>query len=100
QVGATCLLAGARREMRQLPEATDLFERVLAADPESLIGHWGMSTILEEQGDGPGALYELECAWDVSPGHRAVREELLRLRGTLGTPGEPELAPIGLARAY
>ena len=97
---ANCLIAEARRELRQLPEAADLFERALAADPESLIGHWGLSTILEEQGDLAGALYELECAWDVSPSHRALREELLRLRGTLGTPGEPELAPIGLARVY
>src|SRR5262245_36692124 len=97
---ANCLLAEARREMRQLPEAADLFERVLAADPESLIGHWGLSTILEEQGDVAAALYELECAWDVSPGHRAVRDELMRLRGSVGAAGEPELAPIGLARVY
>ena len=94
-VEASCLLAEARRELRQLPEATDLFERVLAADPESLIGHWGLSTILEEQGDVVGALFELRCAWDAAPGHRAIRDELVRL-GAVG----PDLSGTGLARVY
>src|SRR5205823_3544053 len=65
-VEANCLLAEARREMRQLPQAAELFELVLAADPESLIAHWGMSTIFEEQGDLAAALFELECAWDAA----------------------------------
>src|SRR5687768_17589441 len=69
---ANCLLAEACRELRQLPEAMDLFERVVSADPESLIGHWGLSTILEEQGQHEAALYELRIAWDLSPGHAAV----------------------------
>ena len=81
QLEATCLLAEACRELRQLPEALDLFERVVSADPESLIGHWGLSTILEEQGQAEAALYELQIAWDLTPGHPAVREEMLRLGG-------------------
>jgi tetratricopeptide (TPR) repeat protein len=96
QLEATCLLAEACRELRQLPEALDLFERVVSADPESLIGHWGLSTILEEQGHAEAAQYELRVAWDLSPGHPAVREELLRLRGG----DEPSLSRAGLARVY
>ena len=96
QLEATCLLAEAFREMRQLPEATDLFERVVSADPESLIGHWGLSTIFEEQGKSEAALYELRIAWDLSPGHPAVREELVRLRDGQ----EPALSRAALARVY
>ncbi|HEV8634630.1 MAG TPA: tetratricopeptide repeat protein [Chloroflexota bacterium] len=100
-IEATCLLAEARRELRQLREAADLFERVIAADPESLIGHWGLSTILEEQGQAEAALYELQIAWDLNPGHPALREELVRLRAKLGwEAGEPELGEAGLARVY
>ena len=95
QLEATCLLAEARRELRQLPEAMELFERVVSADPESLIGHWGLSTILEEQGQTEAALYELRIAWDLSPGHPAVREELLRLGGSA-----PAMSRAGLARVY
>src|SRR5687768_1798972 len=96
QLEATCLLAEARRELRQLPEAMELFERVVSADPESLIGHWGLSTILEEQGQAEAALYELQIAWDLTPGHPAVREEMLRLGGR----AEPALSRAGLARVY
>jgi tetratricopeptide (TPR) repeat protein len=100
-VEASCLLAETRREMRQLPQAADLFERVVAADPESLIGHWGLATILEERGDLEGALYELQVAWDVSPGQPAVADELRRLRAARGWEAQPvELSAAGLARAY
>jgi tetratricopeptide (TPR) repeat protein len=96
QLEATCLLAEACRELRQLPEAMDLFERVVSADPESLIGHWGLSTILEEQGQSEAALYELRIAWDLSPGHPAVREELMRLGGA----EHAGMGRAGLARVY
>lgn len=100
-VEATCLLAETRREMRQLREAADLFERVIAADPESLIGHWGLSTILEEQGKTEAALYELQIAWDLNPGHPALREEIVRLRAKVGWDAEePGLSQSGLARVY
>ena len=100
-IEASCLLAEARRELRQLREAADLFERVIAADPESLIGHWGLSTILEEQGKAEAALYELQVAWDLNPGHPALREELVRLRAKVGwEDGEPGLSAAGLARVY
>lgn len=100
-VEASCLLAETRRELRQLPQAHDLFERVVAADPESLIGHWGLATILEERGDPEGALYELQIAWDVSPGQPAVADEVRRLRGALGWEAEQvELSRPGLARVW
>jgi tetratricopeptide (TPR) repeat protein len=98
---ATCLLAETRRELRQLPQAADLFERVVAADPESLIGHWGLATILEERGDVEAAAYELQAAWDVSPGQPAVADELRRLRGLLGwTTDDVDLTVAALARVY
>jgi tetratricopeptide (TPR) repeat protein len=101
-VEASCLLAETRRELRQLPQAAELFERVVAADPESVIGHWGLATIFEDAGDVEAALYELEVAWDVSPGQSAVAEEIARLRGDrLGRPVEVvELSGAGLARVY
>ncbi len=101
-VEASCLLAETRRELRQLPQAAELFERVVAADPESLIGHWGLATIFEDAGDVESALYELEVAWDVSPGQSAVADEIARLRGDrLGRPGDVvELSGAGLARVY
>jgi tetratricopeptide (TPR) repeat protein len=100
-VEASCLLAESRRELRQLPQAAELFERVIAADPESLIGHWGLATILEEQGDLSGALYEMECAWDVSPGQPAVGEDLCRLRAGKGWGvSAVDLTGAGLARLY
>ncbi len=101
-VEASCLLAETRRELRQLPQAAELFERVVAADPESLIGHWGLATIFEDAGDVESALYELEVAWDVSPGQSAVADEIARLRGDrLGRPVDVvELSGAGLARVY
>lgn len=94
-VEAHCLLGEALREKGLSDEAERVFLRVLSADPENLIARWALSILFEDRGDAAAALYHLERAFELSPGHSELNAELARLSE------EPVfLSRLALARLY
>ncbi|MBI2940332.1 MAG: tetratricopeptide repeat protein, partial [Chloroflexi bacterium] len=90
---ASCLAAEALRELDQRDAARDRFLRVLSADPENVIAYWGLSILFEQKDDLDGAIWGLDRALSLSPGHRELSQELSRLTGE-----EPQLTRAALAR--
>jgi len=83
-------------------DAQACFERVLAADPESAISHYGLGLICDRQGMLPEAIRHLERAFDLASGNAEVRSELQKLyvrRG--GAPSDgPALTSAAMGRVY
>lgn len=96
------LLAQASLETGDLAGATDLFRRVLGADPENVLALVGMALIQESRDHLEEALWYLERAFEVQPSNAEVRREILRLREAYygAPPMRLELTKGGLARLY
>lgn len=96
------LLAQTSLQVNDLAGATDLFRRVLSADPENVLALAGMALLSETQEKYDEALWYLERAYEVQPGNDDLRRELLRVRETFyGTaPTRLELTAGALARVY
>lgn len=96
------VLAQASLESDDLAGATDLFRRVLSADPENVLALAGMALISEAQEKHDEALWYLERAYEMQPTNDELRRELVRVRDLYyGTTGERlELTPGALARIY
>lgn len=96
------LLAQTSLQVNDLAGATDLFRRVLSADPENVLALAGMALLSETQEKYDEALWYLERAYEVQPGNDDLRRELLRVRETFyGTaPARLELTAGALARVY
>lgn len=94
------LLAQASLEINDLSAATDLFRRVLSADPENILALAGMALLSEVQEKYDDALWYLERAYEVQPSNDDLRRELLRVREMFyGTaPTRLELTAGALAR--
>jgi tetratricopeptide (TPR) repeat protein len=59
--------------------ALDIFQRVLAADPEDFVARVGMSIIYDRQGDMDKAIWHMERAYDLMPSNGVIQGELKRL---------------------
>lgn len=96
------VLAQACLETDDLAGATDLFRRVLSADPENVLALAGMALIHEAQDKLDEALWYLERAYEIQPTNDELRRELIRVRETYyGTVSEQlEMTSGALARIY
>jgi tetratricopeptide (TPR) repeat protein len=74
-----CLLGEACLEKEMYRESIEFFQRTLSADPENLIARVGLGVIYDEQRALPEAIWQLERAFELSPGNAEVRRELQRL---------------------
>lgn len=95
-------LAQASLEADDLAGATDLFRRVLSADPENVVALAGMALIHETQNRNDEALWYLERAYEMQPTNDDLRRELTRVRELYyGADTERlELTSGALARIY
>ncbi|MDL1896646.1 tetratricopeptide repeat protein [Anaerolineae bacterium CFX7] len=95
-------LAQASLEADDLAGATDLFRRVLSADPENVLALAGMALIHETQERSDEALWYLERAFEIQPANDELRRELLRVRELYYGASDERLAltPGALARIY
>ncbi len=96
------VLAQASLEADDLTGATDLFRRVLSADPENVLALAGMALIHETQDRNDEALWYLERAFEIQPANDELRRELMRVRELYYGAHEErlELTPGALARIY
>ena len=94
-VEAHCLLGEAYREKGMVEQAEDTFRRVLSADPENLVARWALSILQEDKGDAEAAQWELERAFELSPGHEELRSEMHRI-----SQREVHLTKGALGRIY
>jgi tetratricopeptide (TPR) repeat protein len=101
-VEAYRLLGKAMLEARQNEHATDMFLRVLSADPEDMLSWVAMSEIADRGGDMDAAVWYLERAFELATDNDLIGEELRSLYGRRdGTePERVELTPGALARLY
>jgi tetratricopeptide (TPR) repeat protein len=76
----TYALLGEAFLARDFPEeATELFQRALSGDPESLTSRLGLGLIYDQQGKRLEAIWQLERAFALAPGDPRVRRELGRM---------------------
>ena len=73
------VLAEACLEKGEHQEATDLFKRVLSADPEDFIAYVGAGIIYDQDGLLHEAIWQFERAFELTPGNAEIRRELKRL---------------------
>jgi tetratricopeptide (TPR) repeat protein len=97
-----CLLGEACLEKEMYRESIEFFQRTLSGDPESLISRVGLGVIYDEQGALPEAIWQLERAFELSPGNAEVRRELQRLyaRRDGSDKGRLKLTRGALGRLY
>jgi len=96
------LLGEACLEKGDYVEAANLFKRVLSVDLEDVIAYVGLGIIYDEQGALEEAIWQLERAFELTPGNAEIRAELQRLyHGRDGTaPPRLKLTPAALGRLY
>jgi len=101
-VDAYWLLGRAMLEADQAEQATDMFERVLSADPEHLLAWVAMSDIARRQGELEDAVWYLQRAFELETDNEAVAEELRQLYGELegSEPKRLQLTQSALAKLY
>jgi tetratricopeptide (TPR) repeat protein len=101
-VRAYRLLGEACLEKGDHVEAANLFKRVLGVDMEDMLVYVGLGIIFDEQGALDEAIWQLERAFELSPGNAEIRGELQRLYGDRdGTaPAKLKLTPAALGRLY
>ncbi len=101
-VGAYWLLGKAMLESGQDTEATDMFQRVLSADPEHMLAWVGMSEIARKQDDLEQAVSFLQHAFELATDNDMVARELRRLYGELqgDEPERLQLTEGALAKLY
>jgi tetratricopeptide (TPR) repeat protein len=101
-VRAYRLLAEACLEKGDHVEAANLFKRVLGVDMEDMVVYVGLGIIFDEQGALDEAIWQLERAFELSPGNAEIRKELQRLYGDRdgAAPPKLKLTPAALGRLY
>ncbi len=88
-------------EKEEYDHATDMFRRVLSADPENVIAYVGLASIFEQQHLVEEAVWHLERANEITPGNFEIQKELLRMYSEAAKPRQRvKLSPAGLARLY
>ena len=73
------LLAKILIEQRDYSGATELFQRVLSADPNDYIAHAGLSVVYREEDVLSQAIWHLERAYEIEPYNSAIQQELRTL---------------------
>ena len=101
-VSAYRLLGEACLEKGDYVEAANFFKRVLGADMEDMVVYVGLGIIFDEQGALDEAIWQLERAFELSPGNAEIRKELQRLYGERDGSAPPKLrlTPTALGRLY
>jgi tetratricopeptide (TPR) repeat protein len=101
-VKAYRLLGEACLEKGDYVEAANFFKRVLGADMEDMVVYVGLGIIFDEQGALDEAVWQLERAFELSPGNAEIRKELQRLYGERDGTSPPKLrlTPAALGRLY
>lgn len=96
------LLGKALLEQGDLVAASDVFQRVLSADPEDFVAHAGLAIIHKEDGRLTDAVWHMQRGFEVEPYNGAIRETLQDLIGRRdGLPPENVTLTRGaLARLY
>ncbi|MBS1249429.1 MAG: ComE operon protein 1 [Chloroflexi bacterium] len=96
------LLGKAFLESNQYTNASDIFQRVLSANPDDFVSLIGMSLIREDEGDIEGATLHMERAFEKQPYNSAIQDELRRLYGKRDgmEPPKVRLTQGALARMY
>ena len=70
------LLAKTLIEQGDYSGATELFQRVLCADPNDYIAHAGLSVVYREEDVLPQSIWHLERAYEIEPYNSAIQQEL------------------------
>jgi tetratricopeptide (TPR) repeat protein len=96
------LFGRALLEQQLFDEATDVFERLLSADPEDLISHAGLALAYNENRDLERAIWHMERSFEIDPYNRAVQDELKKLyiRRDGDTPPRLSLTRASLGRLH
>lgn len=96
------LFGRALLEQQLYTDATDIFQRVLSADPEDLISHAGLALAYREKRQLARSIWHMERAFEIDPYNRAVRTELgeLYTKRDSRPPERLTLTRAGLARLY
>ena len=96
------LLGQAMLESGQSDKAADMFNRVLSANPESLIAWIAMSELYAERGELDAAALHLELAFEQSSNNELIEEELRKLYSKRDGVDHPrvQLTRGALARLY
>ena len=96
------IMGKALLEKQEYGAASDLFLRILGADPNDFISHVGLSIIYKEESQFDQALWHLERAFEIQPYNVAIQGELRQLYAvqTETRPGIIPLTPGALARLY
>jgi len=83
-------------------QATELFARVLSADPADFVSRAGLSIIYDRQGLVRDAVWQMERAYELAPGNSVVQQELRKLyaRRDGAEPAKIPLTRGALARLY
>jgi tetratricopeptide (TPR) repeat protein len=82
--------------------ASDIFQRVLSADPTDFWGHVGMSLAYQETGALDQAIWHLERAFEQTPNNEEIQGELKRLikERDRAEPRKIQLTRGALTRLY
>jgi tetratricopeptide (TPR) repeat protein len=75
------LLGKAYLEARRYGDSSDIFQRVLSADPTDYVAHVAMSVIREDEGNLEMAIWHMERAFETNPANQVIQQELKRLFG-------------------
>ena len=93
-LGEACL------EQGDVDGAIEQFGRTLSLDPLNLVARLGMGVACEERNDLRSAYDHYLAAWDLNPTLGQLRDELVRLRTSLGISGRLHLTRAGLGAVY
>lgn len=78
------LLGKALLEQNDFTGATDIFQRILSADPEDFIAHVGLAIVNNEEGLLDEARWHMERAFEMDPYNNVIQAELKDLYATYG----------------
>ncbi|NIN99997.1 MAG: tetratricopeptide repeat protein [Anaerolineae bacterium] len=96
------LMGEASLEQGDYVEAANLFKRILSADMEDVVVYAGLGIVYDEEGAVDEAIWQLERAFELTPGNAQVRKELQRLYTERdgAAPPKLKLTPAALGRLY
>ncbi len=96
------LMGEASLERGDYVEAANLFKRVLSADMEDVVVYAGLGIVYDEEGAVDEAIWQLERAFELTPGNAEIRRELQRLYALRDGEAPPKLklTPAALGRLY
>jgi predicted Zn-dependent protease len=96
------LLGKALLELENYQDASDIFQRVLSADPENVVSHAGLAIAYSVADDYTRAAWHMERAYDIDPYNQAILVELTDLytKRDGAAPAQVDMTRTALARLY